>query len=96
MFWSISVDSPFPSGRFIVINRDCTSFPGVVLQLHQHTNPKHPTRALTIYIWKILESIVPNLSQPITCYFSDRRGRLCHLEHVCAGRLGTLSYNSFR
>ena len=38
----------------------------------------------------------PNLSQPITCYFSDRRGRLCHLEHVCAGRLGTLSYNSFR
>ena len=51
MFWSISVDSPFPSGRFIVINRDCTSFPGVVLQLHQHnqhTNPKHPTRALTV------------------------------------------------
>ena len=53
MFWSISVDSPFPSGRFIVINRDCTSFPGVVLQLHQHntnpnnTNPKHPPRALT-------------------------------------------------
>ena len=24
------------------------------------------------------------------------RGRLCHLEHVCAGRLGTLSYNNFR
>ena len=43
-----------------------------------------------------MESIVPNLSQPITCYFSDRRGRLCHLEHVCAGRLGTFSYNSFR
>ena len=52
MFWSISVDSPFPSGRFIVINRDCTSFPGVVLQLYQHnhhTNPKHPTRALTVH-----------------------------------------------
>ena len=50
MFRSISVDSPFPSGWFIVINRDCTSFPGVILQLHQHnqhTNPKHPTRALT-------------------------------------------------
>ena len=47
MFWSISVDSPFPPGRFIVLNRDCTSFPSVVLQLHQHTNPKHPPRALT-------------------------------------------------
>ena len=59
MFWSISVDSPFSSGRFIVINRDCTSFPGVVLQLHQHnqhTNPKHPTRALTRYSdrWRYL------------------------------------------
>ena len=45
-----------------------------------------------------MESIVPNLSQSITCYFSDKRGRMCHLEHVCAGRLGRLgriSYNSF-
>ena len=51
MFWSILADSPFPSGRFIVINRECTSFPGVVLQLHQHnqhTNPKHSARALTV------------------------------------------------
>ena len=39
---------PFPSGRFIVINRDCTSFSGVVLQSHQHTNHKHPPRALTV------------------------------------------------
>ena len=25
---------------------------------------------------------------------SDRRGDLCHSEYFCAGRLGTLSYNS--
>ena len=63
MFWSTSVDSPFPSGRFIVINRDCTSFPGVVLQLHQHnqhTNPKHPTRALTECLCNGIMSILWN------------------------------------
>ena len=64
--------------------------------LHLYSVQRRFERYIIIYIWKILESIVPNLSQPITCYFSDRRGRLCHLEHVCAGRLGTLSYNSFR
>ena len=64
--------------------------------LHLYSVQRQFERYIIIYIWKILESIVPNLSQPITCYFSDRRGRLCHLEHVCAGRLGTSSYNSFR
>ena len=64
--------------------------------LHLYSVQRRFERYIIIYIWKILESIVPNLSQPITCYFSDRRGRLCHLKHVCAGRLGTLSYNSFR
>ena len=40
--------------------------------------------------------MVPNLSQPITYHFSDRRGRLCYSDHVSSGRIGTLSYNSFR
>ena len=53
-------------------------------------------RYTIIYIWKILESMVPNLSQPITYHFSDRRGRLCYSDHVSSGRIGTLSYNSFR
>ena len=61
--------------------------------LHLYSVQRRFERYIIIYIWKILESIVPNLSQPIRCYFSDRRGRLCHLEHVCAGRLGTLSKN---
>ena len=53
-------------------------------------------RYTIIYIWKILESMVPSLSQPITYHFSDRRGRLCYSDHVSSGRIGTLSYNSFR
>ena len=30
-----------------------------------------------IYVWKIIEGLVPNLTHPITCSFSDRRGRAC-------------------
>ena len=49
-----------------------------------------------IYLWKIIEGFVPNLSTPITCTYSERRGRSCVVSHVNMGRLGTLSYNSFR
>ena len=30
-----------------------------------------------IYVWKIVEGLVPNLYYPITCSLSDRRGRTC-------------------
>ena len=29
-------------------------------------------------MWKIVEGLVPNLSDPITCSLSDRRGRTCN------------------
>ena len=53
-------------------------------------------RYTIIYVWKILESIVPNLNIPVTCYSSIRRGRLCETSHVGIGHLGTLVYHSFR
>ena len=37
-----------------------------------------------------------NLSDPILCNFSDRRGRSCVISHVNTRRQGTLAYNSFR
>ena len=46
-----------------------------------------------IYIWKILQNIVPNL---ISCYNSNRRGRISESSHVGIGHLGTLVYHSFR
>ena len=39
-------------------------------------------------MWKIVEGLVPNLS--------DRRGRTCIVCHSGAGRLDTLKYNSFK
>ena len=53
-------------------------------------------RYCIILIWKILENKSQNLSDPILCNFSDRRGRSCAISHVDPGRLGTLAYNSFR
>ena len=49
-----------------------------------------------IYVWTIVEGLVPNLSDPITCSFSDRRRRTCIAYHAGVGRLGTLKYNSFK
>ena len=49
-----------------------------------------------IYMWKIVEGLVPNLSDHITCSLSDRRGRTCIVYHASVGQLGTMKYNSFR
>ena len=42
-----------------------------------------------IYVWKIVEGLVPNLSDHITCSFIYRRGRTCIVCHSGAGRLST-------
>ena len=47
-------------------------------------------------MWTIVEGFVPNLTDHITCSFSDRRGRSCVACHSGAGLLGTLKYNNFR
>ena len=46
-----------------------------------------------IYIWKIIEGLATNFSNPITSTIS---GRSCIISHVNVGRVSTLSYNSFR
>ena len=57
---------------------------------------KERERYCIILIWKIIENKSQNLSDPILCNFSDRRGRSCAISHVDPGSLGTLAYNSFR
>ena len=61
-----------------------------------HSVQRWRDRYQIIYLWKIIVELVPNLSTPITCTYSERRGRSCVVSHVNMGRLGTLSYNSFR
>ena len=51
-------------------------------------------RYCNIYVWKIIEGLVPNFSKPIVCSYSERRGRSCIISHVNLGRLGSLAYNS--
>ena len=53
-------------------------------------------RHCNIYVWKIIEGLFPNFSKPIVCSYSERRGSSCIVSPVYIGRLGSLSYNSFR
>ena len=40
-----------------------------------------------IYVWKIIEGLVPNCSDPITFSFSDGRGRACAVLYVILVRV---------
>ena len=39
-------------------------------------------RYIIIYVWKILEGLVPNLYPPICTKTSDCRGRTCIMSHI--------------
>ena len=41
-----------------------------------------------MYVWKILEKLVPNLVKPLQFYVSDMRRRLCSVSHVRLGHTG--------
>ena len=47
-------------------------------------------RYCIIYIWKMIEGLAPNFSNPITNTVSGRRGRSCVISHVNVGRVGIL------
>ena len=53
-------------------------------------------RYIVIYVWTILENLVPNLVKPLQFYVSDSRGRLCSVSHVRLGHTGSLAYSCFR
>ena len=61
-----------------------------------YTLQRRRERYCIIYIWKIIEGLALNFSNPITSTFSGRRGRSCVISHVNVCRVGTLPYNSFR
>jgi hypothetical protein len=81
--------------KHVVGLRDISN-PDRLKRLRLYSLQRRRERYIIMYIWKILEAIVPNLSIPITSIFSDRRGRSCYVECCGRGHIGTLSYNSFR
>ena len=67
-----------------------------LVSLKLYSLQRRRERYCIIYVWKIIEGLVPNFSKPIVCSYSERRGRSCIISHVNFGRLGSLAYNSFR
>ena len=72
------------------------SYPERLTVLKLYSLQRRRERYIIIYVWKILEGLVPNLFPPISTKESDCRGRTCITSHINVGRLGTLEYNSFR
>ena len=72
------------------------SYPEILTVLKLYSLQRRRERYIIIYVWKILEGLVPNLFSPICTKTSDRRGRTCITSHISVGRLGTLEYNGFR
>ena len=64
--------------------------------LMMYSLQRRRARYIIIYVWKILECLVPNLFPPICTKTSDRRGRTCISSHINVVRMGTLECNSFR
>ena len=72
------------------------SYPERLTVLKLYSLQRRRERYIIIYVWKILEGLVPNLFPPICTQTLDRRGRTCITSHINVGHLGTLEYNSFR
>ena len=79
-----------------IAGRHTMSYEERLKHLNLYSIQRRRDRYQIIYLWKIIEKIVPNLSAPITCTYSERRGRSCAVLHVNVGRLDTLCYNRFR
>ena len=81
--------------KFITGMRDC-SYSDRLSLLRLYSLQRRRGRYCVIYVWKIIEDLVPNFSKPIVCTHSEHRGRYCVVSHVNIGRSGTLAYNIFR
>ena len=75
--------------------RDC-SYSDRLTLLKLYSLQRRPERYCIIYVWNLIEDLVPNFSKQIVCTHSERRGRYCVVSYVNIGRSGTLAYNSFR
>ena len=72
------------------------SYPERLTVLKLYSLQRRRERYIIIYVWEILEGLVPNLFPPICTKESDHRERTYITSHINVGRLGTLEYNSFR
>ena len=100
--------SPTKTGDILRIEKVQRQFTRNIENLKDHSYPdrlrilklysleRRRERYIVIYLWKILENIVPNLTNSIDVTNSNRRGRLCVVKQAPAGKAGSLLYNSFR
>lgn len=69
-------------------------------QLKMYSLERRRERYISIYVWRILENQVPNISRScgITAAWHGRRGRLCHVPKILSSapaRVKTIRFSSF-
>ena len=69
-----------------------------LVSLKLYSLQRRRERYCIIYVWKIIEGLVPNFSKPIFVLIQSAEEDVCFIisSHVNLGRLGSLAYNSFR
>ena len=79
--------------KFITGMRDC-SYSDRLSLLRLYSLQRRRECYCIIYVWKIIEDLVPNLLKNIVCTHSEHRGRYCVVSHVNIGRSSTLAYDN--
>ena len=64
--------------------RDC-SYSDRLSLLMLYSLQRRRERYCIIYVWKMIEDLVPHFPIPIVCTHSERRGRYCVVSHVNIG-----------
>ena len=78
-----------------ITRMQCLEYSERLVSLKLYSLQGRRERYCIIYVWKIIEGLVPNFSKPIVSSYSERRGGSCIISHVNLGRLVSLVYNSF-
>ena len=61
--------------KHILAGRHDLQYCGILYLLMLYSLQRKREGYCIIHVWKVIKSIVPNFSNPITCTLSDRRGR---------------------
>ena len=71
------------------------TYPRRLVELYSHHRRRD--RYLSIYMWRIAEQQLSNLSPDIHFFdIINRKSRLCETKHIRPGHIGTLCYDCFR
>ena len=59
-----------------------SSYGEALKKLNMYSLQRRRERYIIIYVWKILENLVPNINDSVSCYYHPRHGRKCDIKSL--------------